>query len=466
MRFIWVGILLVVACTRPNPNYKCCTSESDCAANDIAEITPCEDGLLCRGNKCVEQLCELQSDCDPTAPYCLGEVDRTCQEQCSDDLDCPGFGQSTDARYCEGGACVECRADADCPTEAPICGDGICRACTAHSECASGFCGFGGVCGTDEEIAFAAPDGATTSDCSRSVPCSLQRALELVIERPYVALAPGNYLVGDTLHVYGQRWLRGTGTSRPSITRITPGPAFQIESAADVTFEYLQVHAAFAGAGGLEGHGISSPMASGGTTTRVVDSIIKGNEAAGVHVFFGTLIVRNSTFVDNGVGIQATDATLDIDGCEIRENATGVSFDWGRLRITNSFVIRNMGGLGGLSIYVSEPMHSQIEFNTIVDNDKGMNCSGAAISYPNNLIARNGTNVSGTEYCTTTGSIVLGDDISSLKFKSPDTAPFDYHLLPGSAAIDAATDSELDHDFDGEARPKGSARDVGADEAE
>ena len=48
--------------------------------------------------------------------------------------------------------------------------------------------------------------------------------------------------------------------------------------------------------------------------------------------------------------------------------------------------------------------------------------------------------------------------------------PFDYHLAPGSDAIDAGIDTgaaywgEVIDDIDGEARPKGSGYDIGADE--
>jgi hypothetical protein len=61
---------------------------------------------------------------------------------------------------------------------------------------------------------------------------------------------------------------------------------------------------------------------------------------------------------------------------------------------------------------------------------------------------------------------VLGADPSSAHFVSPDVQPYDYHLGAGSVAIDAATMATLDHDFDGEPRPKGAARDIGADEAQ
>ena len=85
---------------------------------------------------------------------------------------------------------------------------------------------------------------------------------------------------------------------------------------------------------------------------------------------------------------------------------------------------------------------------------------------PNNIIARNGSaNIAGSG-CTATSSLTLGTDVTALMFKSPDSAPYDYHILHGSSAIDQATASTIDHDYDGDHRPMGSASDIGADEEE
>ena len=60
---------------------------------------------------------------------------------------------------------------------------------------------------------------------------------------------------------------------------------------------------------------------------------------------------------------------------------------------------------------------------------------------------------------------LIGPDISLIKFKSPDNSPYDYHLTSGSSAIDKAlTASSVAVDFDGDARPQGAAKDIGADE--
>ncbi len=67
----------------------------------------------------------------------------------------------------------------------------------------------------------------------------------------------------------------------------------------------------------------------------------------------------------------------------------------------------------------------------------------------------------GTDYGSGVSSTneVSGDPA----FVAPDEA--DYHLAPGSAAIDAGDEAGVPIDFEGDARPLGPAPDIGADEA-
>jgi hypothetical protein len=115
---------------------------------------------------------------------------------------------------------------------------------------------------------------------------------------------------------------------------------------------------------------------------------------------------------------------------------------------------------------------NRVEFSTIVLNGKnGINISlatGQVAALTNDLMGKNTMSAIacfiGT--CTSDGTIDLGTDIAPAHFVSPTIAPYDYHVTHGSVAIDAAVGGTLDHDFDGDVRPKGTARDVGADEAE
>src|SRR5262245_31710929 len=97
--------MLVVACTKPNPN-RCCTDEAECNAKGIPVGSQCESGLVCRGNQCISEPCTGAEDCDAAAPYCVAEL---CVEGCADDAQCPGFGQPASNTFCVAEQCVECR---------------------------------------------------------------------------------------------------------------------------------------------------------------------------------------------------------------------------------------------------------------------------------------------------------------------------------------------------------------------
>lgn len=125
-------VVVLVGCTERNPNV-CCTTAEDCMAQGLPTATSCAEGLLCRGNQCIAQPCTSSLMCDSAAPYCSS----TCQKQCSDDAQCPGFGQAESGRFCVSGGCVQCREDVDCPEATPVCESASCRKCVIDDDCAS-----------------------------------------------------------------------------------------------------------------------------------------------------------------------------------------------------------------------------------------------------------------------------------------------------------------------------------------
>jgi hypothetical protein len=98
-------------------------------------------------------------------------------------------------------------------------------------------------------------------------------------------------------------------------------------------------------------------------------------------------------------------------------------------------------------------------------------CDIVGFAASNNILARNSVGGSTSEpnsqtlgACTYPTSRVQAD-VSTLNFDSPDNAPFSYKLRVGSSSIDqATTPSPINVDHDGDTRPQGPEKDIGADE--
>ncbi|HEU0029524.1 MAG TPA: right-handed parallel beta-helix repeat-containing protein [Kofleriaceae bacterium] len=469
MRITWLLFFIVATgCTKPNPNL-CCTDEADCASAGLAVGTSCDDGLVCRGNQCIAELCASSAECEASAPYCVINGDGRCQEACTADSECPGFGQSPAQQYCEAGSCVQCRSDADCDATTPVCSGGACRGCEAHDECATGACHADGTCAVEAEIAHVSLTGSATADCTLASPCStIERTFQLTPARHYVLIEPGTYTRASTLDVNGIHHLIGHG-GKPIITRSTQGPIVTSASGGvDVTFENLEISGAKGPATGdlTSGWGVRCNPTSGAPILRFYDTAISANSYIGVDMRNGCSIeaVRSSISNNGNIGLSVTDGSATLESCSVVQNAfLGVHLDIGAFDITNSIIARN--GNTGLDLFTTTT-GTRVEHNTIADNaGTGFNCSlqGITGTFPNNIIARNTTQLTGLN-CTYPSSIIVDTDVAPIKFVSPNTAPFDYHIAAGSIAVDVANPSAIDHDIDGDARPQGAGRDVGADE--
>jgi hypothetical protein len=243
-----------------------------------------------------------------------------------------------------------------------------------------------------------------------------------------------------------------------------------------VNFAHLQVSGGSDTAtNSQDGDGINCP-ADGGAATRSVDlddMALVSNSGNGLQARSCPVTARRSVFRSNvAEGLFVVDNDVTVDRCELSNNGqNGLNSDGGALHASNVLAVRNMRN--GIEYY-SANLAGTIEFSTVVDNaGYGIRLQQAPntgfVNVTNDLIARNGM---GTTQCFTlnclyTGTIgIQGTDLSVLHFASPDSQPYDYHLSAGSIAIDAAVNATLDHDFDGDARPKGQGRDVGADEAQ
>lgn len=275
-----------------------------------------------------------------------------------------------------------------------------------------------------------------------------------------MVLSAGTYTLATTLTMGGTVTLIGSSSTKPVITRATQGPIMTIAQG-DVTLESLRLTGA-KGATLPFGNGISCPNTPPGARhVHLVGVDVEQNASIGVSANNCTVDAVRSTFVSNGGdGISLVDGGGTIQRSVAASNGgDGISADGGVYVVRNVFSYRN----ANTGIDVTGNPGSAIEFCTVVDNGFGITCGNAAggFAFPNNISVRNTAGNTETG-CTYPGSII--GSANGLLFKSSETTPYDYHLGLGSVAIDAATLSPLEIDFDGDKRPTGNGRDVGADE--
>ena len=389
------------------------------------------------------------------APYCVES--GVCESACTADTQCPGAAEDAKDVWCDAGACVECRDANDCTTATPVCDASACRGCATNGECATGVCTTDGSCALASDVGYVAPNGVTTGNCPQNMPCNLVHGTSTGLK--YLLLASGTYTNAGSLSLTGTQWLIGVST-KPVITSSATGPIIQIVGTTEIHLENVQISGA---TGSTDGSGISCTNGGGVLTLR--DVVVTQNQVDGLVSMSCSVDAATSQFINNGgIGLESQSNSLTADRCMFSNNQYGMTFDGGTLKASNSFFTRNLKD----GVQISTQINTvDFEFNTVVDNGEYGIVANSFHSLPNNVVARNTNLETNCNGCQLPGSIVMhGADVSTLHFLSPDAQPYDYHLGAGSIAIDAAVAATLDHDYDGDARPKGAARDLGADEAQ
>jgi hypothetical protein len=132
--------------------------------------------------------------------------------------------------------------------------------------------------------------------------------------------------------------------------------------------------------------------------------------------------------------------------------------------ILHNTIISNTGaGSAAIHIQLEEPSTVVISNTIIVSQSVGVTITAGNTAVMEGILWGSGhwqtAQVWGGEGTVITGSINIYEDPGFL-----DASADDYHLAPGSAAIDAGSPTWLWYDFDGGLRPVGAGPDIGADE--
>jgi hypothetical protein len=365
------------------------------------------------------------------------------------------------------GMCVQC-TETDNPCEAaipdkPACTNKQCAKCTLHTQCkASNVCLPDGGCAPEAMVAYVVADG-TGADCTKAAPCgTLDEAIKK--DRPFVKIAVGT--IADNKVTPIERAVTIFAERGGKLDRSDGGVILEVKNGADVQIFDLEI------TGATTADNDAAILMMGGapklTLTRVT---VSDNQGRGISAEAGVLTMTQSKVIGNARG--------------------GVEISRAQFDITNSIVANNGGPstpFGGVNLDQTASATYRFDFNTVTNNAAAQNqptgvaCAGITqlMTFSSNIVfdnqIGNGRIQTGGGNCNWVYS-----DIGQTETAPPmpvpgigniDAPPMfvdagrnDFHVMSGSPVRDVGDpDSKLTDDLDGEARPQGPRRDIGADE--
>ena len=453
---MWVGLVAAGCGSKTNPNV-CCTDSANCAAEGLPDDAMCTDGLICRGNQCVAETCSSSNDCEAGAPFCTPS--GLCAMVCDQDSQCPGFGGSADATFCQTGACVECRDASDCDASSPICDMGTCRVCKVDADCPSGACGDNGSCTAESSILYLAPTGTDSGSCTHSTPCAtIGYAATLTTSgRNQIVLANGSYTGHTNLG----------GAPAALIVVHANGSTLQAPPGEFGVFETGNIGLDLRDATLVGNSSAAALVQTGSVASRFEHDAFTSSSGTGLIAVAGSATLTDCTFVNLSIGIHPTmTASLTADRIVMHSVFTPIRTD------VNVSTI----DISNLLVYDAQaPVDlsyatGSLRFATIADvvgTESALTCADSVVVQSSIIWSpTSSTPVAGS--CQMKNSIVgptalTGSMNTNPQFKNE--LQRDYHLASNSPAIDLVGSGPAT-DYEGDARPKGAGFDIGADEAQ